>query len=82
MNELYKKYCDCGWRVTTDSRAIKGGEMFFVLRGETFDGNAFAMKALEDGAAWAVVNEDAELPEDSRLIKVSDPLTTLRDLAI
>ena len=82
MNELYKKYCDCGWRVTTDSRAIKGGEMFFALRGETFDGNAFAMKALEDGASWAVVNEDAELPEDSRLIKVSDPLTTLRDLAI
>ena len=82
MNELYKKYCDCGWRVTTDSRAIKGGEMFFALRGETFDGNAFAMKALEDGAAWAVVNEDAELPEDGRLIKVSDPLTTLRDLAI
>ena len=40
------------------------------------------MKALEDGASWAVVNEDAELPEDSRLIKVSDPLTTLRDLAI
>ena len=82
MNELYKKYCDCGWRVTTDSRAIKGGEMFFALRGETFDGNAFAMKALEDGAAWAVVNEDADLPEDGRLIRVSDPLTTLRDLAI
>ena len=82
MEELYKKYCDCGWRVTTDSRAIKGGEMFFALRGETFDGNAFAMKALEDGAAWAVVNEDADLPEDGRLIRVSDPLTTLRDLAI
>ena len=82
MKELYSKYCDCGYRVTTDSRAIQGGEVFFALRGETFDGNQFAMKALADGAAWAVVNEDAELPEDKRLIRVADPLTTLRDLAI
>ena len=82
MEELYRKYCGCGYRVTTDSRAIKGGELFFALRGETFDGNAFAMKALDDGAAWAVVNYDAELPEDERLIRVADPLTTLRDLAI
>ncbi len=82
MKELYDKYCGCGYRVTTDSRAIQGGEMFFALRGEHFDGNAFAMKALEDGAAWAVVNDDAELPEDDRLMRVPDPLTTLRDLAI
>ena len=47
MKELYKKYCDCGYRVTTDSRAIKGGELFFALRGETSDGNAYASKALE-----------------------------------
>ena len=82
MKELYKKYCDCGYRVTTDSRAIKGGELFFALRGETFDGNAFALKALEAGAAWAVVNADADLPADGRLIRVDDPLTTLRDLAV
>ena len=82
MNQLYEKYCDCGYRVTTDSRAIKGGEIFFALRGENFDGNAFAVKALEDGAAWAVVNEDAELPSDERLIRVADPQTMLRDLAV
>ena len=82
MNELYQKYCGCGCKVTTDSRAIKGGEMFFALRGENFDGNAFAAKALESGAAWAVVNDDADLPEDGRFIRVADPLTTLRDLAI
>ena len=82
MNELYQKYCGCGYRVTTDSRAIKGGEVFFALRGENFDGNAFAAKALESGAAWAVVNEDADLPDDPRFIRVADPQTTLRDLAI
>lgn len=82
MKDLYDKYCGCGYRVTTDSRAIKGGEIFFALRGENFDGNAFALGALDSGAAWAVVNSDAGLPDDPRLVKVPDPLTTLRDLAV
>ena len=86
MEALYAKYCACGGRVTTDSRAIRGGEIFFALRGENFDGNNYALKALEAGAAWAVVNEDspsfAGLTGESRLIRVPDPLTTLRDLAV
>ena len=85
MEELYAKYLACGCKVTTDSRAIRGGEIFFALRGENFDGNDYALKALEAGAAWAVVNADAELlrqAQDDRLIRVEDPLTTLRDLAV
>ena len=82
METLYQKYCSCGYKVTTDSRAISGGEIFFALRGENFDGNNYAIKALDAGAACAVVNADAELPEDERLIRVADPFETLRDLAI
>lgn len=81
MEKLYEKYVACGGRVTTDSRAISGGEMFFALRGENFDGNAYALKALESGAAWAVANEDAGIADDPRLIKVADPLSTLSGLA-
>ena len=86
MEELYRKYLACGGRVTTDSRAVHGGEIFFALRGENFDGNDYAAKALKSGAAWAVVNDDcpsfAGVTDESRLIKVADPLQTLRDLAI
>jgi UDP-N-acetylmuramyl pentapeptide synthase len=69
--------------VATDSRALKGGEMFFALKGENFDGNEYAMKALESGAAYAVVNRDAAVAssDDPRLIKVDDSLKTLQELA-
>ncbi|MCQ2178858.1 MAG: UDP-N-acetylmuramoyl-tripeptide--D-alanyl-D-alanine ligase [Bacteroidales bacterium] len=79
---LYEKYRECGYRVTTDSRSLTGGEIFFALRGENFDGNVFALSALEKGAALAVVNDDAGLGDDPRLYPVPDPFTALRDLAI
>ena len=82
--ELYSKYKECGV-VTTDSRAIKGGEMFFALKGENFDGNEYALKALEAGAVYAVVNKDsavaAQAESDGRLFPVDDTLKTLQDLA-
>lgn len=83
MENLYSKYLSTGGVVTTDSRSIKGGEMFFALKGENFDGNAYAMKALEAGAAWAVVNEGTEAAAsgDPRIIPVSDTFKTLTELA-
>ena len=80
--EIYNKFKECGV-VTTDSRTLKGGEMFFALKGENFDGNEYALKALEAGAAYAVVNADSKIAEsdDPRLIKVEDSLKTLQDLA-
>ena len=79
---IYNKYKECG-AVTTDTRTLKGGEMFFALKGENFDGNEYAMKALEAGAAYAVVNADSEVAksDDPRLVKVQDTLKTLQELA-
>lgn len=82
ITEIYKRFKECG-SVTTDTRTLKGGELFFALKGENFDGNEYALKALEAGAAYAVVNGDAEAAksDDPRLIKVEDTLKTLQELA-
>lgn len=79
---IYNKYKVCG-SVTTDSRSIRGGELFFALKGENFDGNEYALKALEAGAAYAVVNKDSAVAAtaDDRLIPVDDTLKALQDLA-
>lgn len=80
---IYNKFKECGV-VTTDTRTLKGGEMFFALKGENFDGNEYALKALELGARYAVVNADSQVAQisgDSRLIKVADTLKTLQELA-
>lgn len=66
--------------VTTDTRNCPEGSLFFALRGTTFNGNDFALKALESGCAYAVV-DDASLPADNRLIPVEDALATLQQLA-
>ena len=80
--EIYRLFKSCNG-VTTDTRTLKGGEMFFALKGENFDGNEYALKALEAGAAYAVVNASAEVAavEDPRLVKVEDTLKTLQELA-
>ena len=68
--------------VTTDSRRCPAGSLFFALKGDTFDGNAFAAKALESGCAYAVIdNPDYRVAGDGRYVQVDDCLRTLQRLA-
>lgn len=68
--------------VTTDSRDCPKGSIFFALRGENFDGNAYAQQALEQGCSYAVIDNDKSADKnDSRLILVEDTLATLQKLA-
>lgn len=68
--------------VTTDSRRCPQGCIFFALRGESFDGNLFAEKALDAGAAIAVVdNPDVVRANSSSYVLVPDVLNTLQALA-
>ena len=85
IQNLYEIYCKCGCRVTTDTRTLSGGELFFALKGESFDGNEYALAALEGGAAYAVVDAlspvAASSADDPRIIPVEDTLRTLQELA-
>jgi UDP-N-acetylmuramoyl-tripeptide--D-alanyl-D-alanine ligase len=68
--------------VTFDSREVRGGEVFFAIRGVRMDGHAFAAEALRQGAALAVVSEpDEEMAAAGPLQVVEDTLTALRALA-
>jgi UDP-N-acetylmuramoyl-tripeptide--D-alanyl-D-alanine ligase len=66
--------------IETDTRKLKPGDLFFALKGPNFNGNAFAIKALEAGAAYAIVDEDIALGNE-RIIKTNDSLLTLQQLA-
>ncbi len=69
-------------QVTTDSRDCPAGSIFFALKGESFNGNAFAAMALEKGCAYAVIDEaQYQVADDERYILVDDCLTALQQLA-
>ena len=81
ISRIYDIYRDaCDGKVTTDTRTIKGGELFIALKGENFDGNQFVGKALELGALYAIADRSCGDP-DPRIIKVDDTLATLWELA-
>jgi len=79
INELYTLFL-ASEGVNTDTRTLKPGQIFVALKGETFDGNAYASQALESGASYAVVDEDAP-GDDPRLLRFPDTLQTLKELA-
>ncbi|MBP5741826.1 MAG: UDP-N-acetylmuramoyl-tripeptide--D-alanyl-D-alanine ligase, partial [Paludibacteraceae bacterium] len=79
IEDLYKIY-EQHPVVTTDSRNTPDGSIFFALKGESFDGNKFAMSALESGCSYAVVDE-AEYAVSDKFILVDDVLRTLQQLA-
>ena len=81
IKELYKLYQQhpC---ITTDSRDCPQGSIFLALKGESFDGNKFAVQALEKGCAYAIVDDPSLAgSDDKRIIIVNDCLQTFKDLA-
>jgi UDP-N-acetylmuramoyl-tripeptide--D-alanyl-D-alanine ligase len=79
IEKLYSFYLESG-QVSTDTRKIIPGSIFFALKGDRFNANEFAAQALETGASFAVI-DDAKYKSDSRCIVVDDVLDTLQQLA-
>ena len=91
IKELYTLYQQhpC---ITTDSRNCPEGSIFLALKGASFNGNLFAVQALEKGCAYAIVDEESEelrvngekfatVHNYNPFIKVDDCLQTFKDLA-
>src|SRR5260221_7554798 len=66
--------------ISTDTRKISAGSLFFVLKGDKFDANPFAAQAIEAGAAYAVIDNPAYRLNEKYIV-VDDVLTALQDLA-
>ena len=68
--------------VSTDTRKVQAGDLFFALQGERFDGNKFAAQALEKGARAVVIDNPKYLVDgDERYILVPNSLRSLQDLS-
>ena len=84
MEKLYRVFTESSG-ITTDSRKIGEGNLFFALHGASFDGNDYAIAALEQGASAAVIDREDILHNNSdraeRLILVDDTLQALQALA-
>jgi len=66
--------------VTTDTRNIKENSIFFALKGDNFNGNKFAKKAIADGSHYAIIDQD-EFKLNEKYILVNDVLECLQNLA-
>lgn len=88
IKELYQLYQQHP-QITTDSRDCPEGSIFLALKGASFNGNQFALAALQKGCAYAIVDEDVDTSElhdaianvDERVIRVDNCLQTFKDLA-
>jgi UDP-N-acetylmuramoyl-tripeptide--D-alanyl-D-alanine ligase len=79
IQELYQLFIQYP-SVQTDTRKLKDGDIFFALKGPSFNGNEFALQAIDNGASYAVVDENIA-SGNHRVIKVNDVLETLQELA-
>lgn len=77
--DLYKIYLQ-NPSVQTDTRKLKNSDLFFALKGPNFNGNEFAQKAIDAGAAYAII-DDAQYAVEDKTILVDDVLTSLQQLA-
>ena len=79
ISELYKIYKSKS-SICTDTRKIEKGGLFFALKGENFNGNLFAAKAISDGCSFAIIDEK-KIAKNDKFILVKNVLETLQNLA-
>ena len=77
---MYEAFLKCNQKICTDTRKLEKGSIFFCLKGANFNANEFALKAIEGGCAYAVVDEEKHAVNEKTLY-VKDVLKALQALA-
>ncbi len=81
LKDLYLVYLEYP-QISTDSRKIIQDSIFFALKGDSFDGNKYALSALEQGAAFVIIDNEKYYVDNGKYILVENTLSTLQQLAI
>lgn len=79
LENIYHRFKACS-SVSIDTRKIENDCIFFALKGDNFNGNKFARLALDSGAKYCIIDDEA-YAIDERYILVNDVLKTLQNLA-
>ena len=80
MNQTFKHFYN-STGVSTDTRKINSGCLFVCIKGDSFDGNTFAAKALESGASHVIVDNKDFFQENGKMSLVNDSVQFIQDLA-
>lgn len=79
--QLHQLYIHCQQKICTDTRKLIPNSIFFALKGQHFDGNQYAIEALQAGCKYAVVDDASIASKHNNCILVGDVLHTLQSLA-
>ncbi len=78
--ELYELFINSNQNITTDTRKLENGSIFFALKGDNFNANLFAQNAIEEGCSFAIV-DDENISNDKTILLVKNVLDALQQLA-
>ncbi len=80
IEDLYRLFLECNQKIATDTRKLEPGSVFFALKGENFDANTFAQKAIEEGCSYSIV-DNPEYVNNTTVLLVANVLESLQQLA-
>jgi UDP-N-acetylmuramoyl-tripeptide--D-alanyl-D-alanine ligase len=78
--DLYKLFIQCNQKISTDTRKLENGSLFFALKGDNFDANEFSESAIQGGCSFAIV-DDEKRHDNSSIFLVENVLESLQQLA-
>jgi len=80
IEHIYQLFLKCHQKITTDTRKLEAGSVFFALKGDNFNANTFAQNAIDGGCSYAIVDEES-IANGQTILYVTDVLETLQQLA-